>query len=125
MNAVRFLAVLLLVSITALPAGAQVLQACGGPTTVTTGGTAVTPITGPLNGYTITNPVTATDQGIGAAEPIYIDPTKAATLTGNGTNAAILPGQSYSGPFVVAGTASATVSVNATTSGHKFTCTRW
>jgi len=90
-------------------------------TTVATGGTAVSPLAASANGYYITNPLTATDQGIGSVEPLYLDVTKAATTTGNGTNLALQPGQTFYG----IPQSTVTVSVNAATSGHKFVCVQW
>ena len=90
-------------------------------TTVSTGGTAVTAISGPVNGYYIFNPLLAVDQGIGAAEPLYIDTVGTATTSGNATNSAIAPGQAFYG----IGLTNTTVSVNAATTGHAFTCVRW
>lgn len=107
----------------ALPAWAQqpvAPRACA-LFTVTTGTTAVSPITGPVNGGYILNPLSATDQGIGAAEVLYVDPVATATTTGNGTNNTLQPGQVYN---LVPGS-NQTVSVNAATSGHKFVCERW
>lgn len=106
----------------ALPAFAQTTapRACDA-TTVVTGGTAVTAISGKTNGYYIQNPLSTTDEGVTPVEPLYVDPTKAATTTGSGTNSAIAAGQAYSG----IGLSSVNVSVNAATSGHAFVCVRW
>lgn len=94
----------------------------GAVTTVTTGGTAVNAIDAtPYTGCTITNPLTATDQGIGAAEPLLINPVSAATAAANVTTVSVPAGQSWSCPPSAAGP----VSVNAVTSGHKFTVVRW
>jgi hypothetical protein len=103
--------------------GAATPNACD-TATVATGGTAVSPLstTTVLNGGYITNPLTSTDQGIGAAEALYIDPTTTATTTGNGTNLSLAAGQSF---YFPSGTDLKNVSVNAATSGHKFTCARW
>jgi hypothetical protein len=90
-------------------------------TTVTTGGTAVIAMAGPDNGFYIVNPLTLGDQGIAAAEPLFVDPVGTATTAGFGTNTAIAPGNSYSG---IPG-ATGNISVNAATSGHRFTCVRW
>ena len=90
-------------------------------TTVVTGGTAVTIITGPLTGGYLVNPATAADQGIGSAENLYVDPINPATTTGNQTNSTLSPGQGYN--FVPM--QNSTVTVNAATSGHKFTCARY
>ena len=91
-------------------------------TTIVTGGTATTAINGPYNGFYIYNPPTATGQGIATAEDLFVDTTNAATTTGNGTNSELVSGQSFSWGI---GSASNSVSVNAATSGHKFTCERW
>lgn len=74
------------------------------------------------NGGFITNPYTATEQGIGAAESLYVDPTGAdPTLEGNGTTFALLPGQSWT---IIPGQTTPT-KVNAASSGHKFSVTYW
>lgn len=89
---------------------------------VPVGGTAVTVATPPMFGVYIVNPLTAADQGIGAAEPLYINPTgSAATTQARGGTCAIAPGQSWSG---IPGSIDP-VSVNAPTSGHQFVCVRW
>jgi hypothetical protein len=118
-----FLRVLAILLLTALPLYAQTVtpRACGGATSVTTGGAAVVALTGKVNGYYIVNPLSATDQGIGAVEPLYIDTTTTATTTASGTNAALAPGQPFGGIFG----STTNVSVNAATSGHNFTCVRW
>ena len=93
-------------------------------TTVVTGGTAVTAVSGPVNGGWIVNPLTATDQGIGAAEPLYVDNTSATPgTTGNGTTTAIAAGGSYS--LIPSTNGSYVVGINAATSGHKIACVRW
>ena len=89
-------------------------------TTVAVGGTAVNAIVGPANGYYIVNPLSSGDQGV-TAENLYVDPTATATLNANATNAGLAPGQ----PFNGIANSKASVSVNAPTSGHKFTCVRW
>ena len=83
---------------------------------VTVGGTPVTVANGGQNGGIITNPLLATDQGIASTEPLYINPVTAAGLAGNGTTFALQPGQSWE---FIAGQTTPT-SVNAVTSGHKF-----
>src|SRR6185312_149227 len=93
-------------------------------TIVSVGGTQVSMITGPYNGCHVYNGLTATDQGgIGAAEPAYVNPIGAATLTGNTTTEAIAPGGVWNCPVPSSGTNP--VSLNATTTNHKVTCTRW
>ena len=89
----------------------------GNASEVVTGGVPVTAILGGPNGGTITNPVSAADQGIAEAENLYVDPvTGAASLQGNGTTFTLLPGQSWE---VIKGQTTVT-SVNAATGGHKF-----
>lgn len=106
----------------AAPAHAQqVTPRAGTTTTVATGGTAVTAMSGPSNGCYIVNPLTATDQGLGSVEPLYIDPTTTATTTGSTTNTAIAPGQTW---FCVP-YSTLPVSVNAASSGHAFVVVRW
>lgn len=84
---------------------------------IRTGGTAVTALYGPLDGGMIFNPAVATDQGIAAIEPIYVDVTGAeATLFESATTAEIQPGQRFDIPRGQ----TTNVSVNAATSGHKF-----
>jgi hypothetical protein len=101
----------------------QVAPAAGPVSIVTVGGTSVVAVTGPVRGCYITNPSTATDQGIAGAESAYVDPTKAATLVGNGSNAGLDLGQSWSCPPMMAPGSS--VWVNAATSGHKFVVVVW
>jgi hypothetical protein len=85
---------------------------------VTVGGTPVIAVGANLNGGVITNPYTATDQGIGTAEPLYVNPVGAASTSGNGSTFALQPGQSWT---IISGQTTPT-SVNAATSGHKFSC---
>jgi hypothetical protein len=103
------------------PVGPVTPRACD-LTTVATGGTAVNAIaSGPVNGFYITNPLTLTDEGIAAAEPLLVNPVGAATAAANVNTIALPPGSTYNGVPLSAGP----VSVNAVTSGHKFTCVRW
>lgn len=107
----------------ALPAAAQVsvTPRAGDTVTIVTGGTAVTVVSGPMNGCYIVNPLSATDQGIAAAEAVYINPVGTATTTGNGSNTAVQPGQTYNCIPASLGP----VSANAATSGHKLVVVRW
>jgi len=118
----RCLAALMLVLLPVVAHAQIYLQwhACN-TTTVTTGGTAVTAIVGPFNGYYIVNPLTTTDEGIATVEPLYVDPTTTATTTANVTNSALPAGS----PFYASAPGIGPISVNAATSGHKFTCVRW
>lgn len=96
----------------------------GNTSTVVTGGTAVTAVLAVpagIGGGFITNPLTATDQGIGSTEPLYVNPVVSATTVGNGTTFALQPGQSWS---LVPGQTTATT-VNAASSGHKFAVVWW
>jgi hypothetical protein len=100
--------------------------AAGTVSQVTTGGTAVTVISGPCNGAFITNPANAARQGgIAAAEPIYVDMVATPGSTdaaANGTTTAIDPGQSFTVPPLASGV---NVKVNAATSLHKFSVEKW
>jgi hypothetical protein len=92
---------------------------------VTTGGTSVIVINGPCNGGFVLNPVSAAGQGLGATENLYIDMvgTPGSTdATGNGTTSILTAGQSFTIPPLPSG---ATVKVNATSSGHKFSGEIW
>ena len=99
----------------------QVTPRPGAVSIVTTGGTAVTAVPGPSNGCYIINPLSTADQGVSPAEPLYVDPTTAATTAGNATNTAIAPGQ----PWFCVPNSTVSVSVNAASSGHKYTVVRW
>jgi hypothetical protein len=83
---------------------------------VNTGGVAVVAVAGSPNGGFIQNPLLAADQGIPVAEPLYINPVTTAATVGNGTTFVIQPGGTWQ---LIPGQSSAT-SVNAPTSGHKF-----
>ena len=83
---------------------------------VAVGGQAVTPIFGPVAGGYIVNPASATDQGLIFAEPLYIDITGPAALAVTATTMALQPGQTF---LVVPGQTT-NVSVNARSSGHRF-----
>jgi hypothetical protein len=120
------LAALLAVLSSCTPAWAQQVQPSGVPSTsytIATGGTSVIAVTGPVRGCYIQNPPTAADQGIATAENGYVDPTKAATTAGNGSNGALTPGQPWNCPTNLQ--AGSNVWINAATSGHKFTVVVW
>jgi hypothetical protein len=132
-----FTAVLMACLIMPFTAQAQVTtpvtpRAC--PNAITTvGASAVAAITtnaagGTINGGFIYNPPTATAQGIGSAENLFIDitgnsPTNAESAA-NGTVADIAPGQSFPLPLPPL-KSGVTVMVNASTNGHKFSETCW
>jgi hypothetical protein len=90
-------------------------------TAVTTGGSPVNAVSGPVTSGWLQNPLSATDQGVDPAEPLYLDEVGAAGTVGNGTTRALAPGEVYQFPL----NSSATVSVTAATAGHKFACERW
>lgn len=95
--------------------------AAGTAHAIVTGGTALTAVTGPVNGCYIVNPLSATDEGISTVEPLYVNPVTTATTTGNSTTAALQPGQTFT---CVPGQ-STSVSVNATTTSHAFVVVKW
>jgi hypothetical protein len=96
----------------------------GAASLITTGGTPVNAVLAVpigIGGGFIMNPFTAADQGLGAAEPLYINPVANATLQGNGTTVALQPGQTW----VIPAGQNTPTSVNATSNGHKFTVVWW
>ena len=82
---------------------------------VPVGGAAVVAIYGPILGGLIVNPFAAGDQGIGTVEELYVDLVTTAGLVATRTTVAIQPG----GYFAIPAT-TGNVSINAATSGHKF-----
>jgi hypothetical protein len=102
-------------------AAAVIIQA-GLNSVVATGGTAVPAIPVNINGGIITNPLAAADQGLPEpAETLYVNPMGAATLTANDQTFALAPGQSW---VAVPGQTTITT-VNAPSSGHKFSVIFW
>lgn len=91
--------------------------------TITTGGTPVQVAPGNVNGGFITNPSSASDQGIGGAEPLYVSCVVAnpgsAPGAGNGTTFVLYPGQTWT---MIPGQTTQTW-VNAATNGHNFSGT--
>lgn len=94
---------------------AGVTPAPGLASVVVNGGTPVVAAGPTQNGIIITNPASATDQGLGNAETLYVDPVGAAGLEANGTTFALAPGQSWTLPGQTTNT-----TVNAQSDGHKF-----
>lgn len=90
-------------------------------TVVSTGGTAEDALPGGINGGLIANPYYPTDQSVSPPEILYVDPVGNATLSGNGSTFAILPGTMWQ---AIPGQTTPT-SVNAATSGHKFSGVSW
>jgi len=93
---------------------------------VATGGTAVNAVGPNPNGGFLQNPFSATDQGLGAAEDMIVNPVgnaAAPNVAGgvNGTNFRISPGQLWN---IIAGQTTPT-SVNAASNGHKFSGVSW
>lgn len=91
---------------------------------ITTGGTAVALVTGPVNGGYILNPPNTASQGV-PAENLCVDPVTTPTAvdsTCNGTANLLSPGQPYSIPPLLPG---AVIKGNAATSGHKVTVVVW
>lgn len=102
------------------------VPAAGTNNTVAVGGTAVIALTGPLRSAYISNPLAALDQGIGAAEVLYVDPVAvpgSAPGAGNGTTSTLQPGQSWTLPGPIP--AGVVVRVNAATAGHKYNVVAW
>ena len=81
---------------------------------VATGGTPVVVAAPLINGCYITNPQDAT-------EPLFVDPVAPAATVEGGTTIALAPGQTYN---AVPGQTNS-LTVNAATSGHVFSCVRW
>lgn len=103
----------------------QVTPAVGTASTITTGGTAVTVITGPILGGFVCNGSNAAIQGISTAESIYLDMVGTPGSTdaaANGTTSPIATGQCFTLTALATGV---TVKVNAATSGHKLTVNKW
>jgi hypothetical protein len=93
--------------------------------TITTGGTAVTLFTGPINGGYVANPINAAAQGISVAENAYVDPVGTPGSTdaaANGTTMLLEPGQTFSLPVLGVGV---NFKANAASSGHKLTVVVW
>jgi len=88
---------------------------------VLTGGSSVLAISAGPNGGLITNPYTASDQGLSVAEVLYVNPIGFSSTTANGTTFALLPGQTWT---IIPGQTTPTY-VNAPTSGHKFSVVSW
>ena len=85
---------------------------------VTTGNTPVQAAPASPNGGYITNPLLAADQGLGTAEPLYINPVNSSVpLAANGNVFALQPGQTWE---LIPGQTTPTW-VSAASSGHQFT----
>lgn len=93
----------------------------GDATSVAAGGTPVVAIAAGSQGGYIVNPALAADQNLVSVEPLYVDIVNSAILGGYNTTVALAPGQSFT---VIAGLAT-DVSVNAASTGHRFTCVKY
>jgi hypothetical protein len=105
--------------------GAGYTPAAATATTITTGGTAITVLSGPISGGIISNPLTAAGQGIATAENLYISFIGIPLATeagGVGSTLTLAPGQSYNIPALASGV---NLKANAATSSHKFTAFSW
>ena len=89
--------------------------------TSTTPGTSVPAIDVNMAGGYIVNPLSAADQGLATAEPLYVNQVTAATTSANGTTIALQPGQSYT---IIPNTITQ-VSVASASASHKFTSVCW
>jgi hypothetical protein len=88
----------------------------GANSSVSVGGTAVIAVYGPAQGGLIVNPQLAGDQGISVAEVLYIDLVNPAVLHQTDTCIPLQPGEYYRVPHGC----TTNITVNAATSGHKF-----
>lgn len=92
-----------------------------GTTKILTGGLPVIAMYGPLIGGVLSNPASAQDQGVPLAEVLLYNFYGQASLTVGGTTYALYPGDSIAIPDGL----TTNVSVNAATSGHKFSAVVW
>ena len=76
---------------------------------------------GITNSCSIVNPSTSTEQGIATAESLFVNFVTTATLLSGGTTIELLPGTGIGCPPRM----TTAISVNATTTGHKFDGMRW
>jgi hypothetical protein len=89
----------------------------GSTAVIATGGDAVVAVPAGPNGGYIVNPYLASDQNISVAEWLYVDPVGEAILGSYGTTSGVAPGGSFN---IISGSTVETT-VNAATSGHRFT----
>lgn len=109
-----FLLLLLLINNASHAASLVNPQPCS-ITSVTTGGTAVNPITKPINGGLIIN-------FANAAQSLYVDQTgNSSTTNQSATNFPLVAGQ----PYYVIPNSNYGVSVNSSDSNHPFFCVMW
>lgn len=89
----------------------------GAQSSIRVGGTPETVMFGPVQGGIITNPSTPAEQGLSDVEVLFVDVVGPADTKETATTLVLQPGQSY---FVTPGQ-STNVSVNAVSTGHRFT----
>jgi|SRR5215469_4291334 len=94
-----------------------------GPASQTPGtpGTSIVAIDANQSGGYITNPFSATDQGLTTAEVLYVNQVTLASTNANGTTLALQPGQTYS---IIPNTTTP-VNVSSMSANHKFTSVEW
>jgi hypothetical protein len=102
-------------------AASPVTPVAGDASVVTTGGAAAVAVVAGPNGGFIVNPFTAVDQGLGAVEQLFVDPVTNALTSAHGTTFALQPGQTW--PLIAGQTTPTTV--NAVSSGHRFSVVKW
>jgi hypothetical protein len=88
----------------------------GAASVVAVGGQPVVAVYADALGAVITNPLFAADQGLSQAEYLYVDLVNPAALQETITTSQLAPGQS----FVVPANTTENVTVNAASSGHRF-----
>jgi hypothetical protein len=89
--------------------------------TSSTSGIPTVAISANQSGGYIVNPLLAADQGIAAAEVLYVNQVGPAVVVANGTTIALQPGQSYT----VIPQTTTSVSVASISANHKFTAVMW
>lgn len=89
----------------------------GTTSVVATGGDAVVAVPAGPNGGYIVNPYLAADQNLASAEWLYVDPVTNAILGSHGTTSGLAPGT----PFNLIAGSTLPTTVNAPSSGHRFT----
>jgi hypothetical protein len=89
--------------------------------TSATPGTAVIAIAVNQSGGYIVNPMLATDQGLSAAEVLYVNQCQNAQTAAYGTTLALQPGQAYT---VIPNTTTP-VTVASASANHRFTAVQW
>jgi hypothetical protein len=89
--------------------------------TPTTPGQAVNAISANQAGGFIVNPLSAADQGLATAEPLFVDQVGPAPITAFKTTIALQPGQSYT---IIPNTTTP-VSVASASASHRFTAVMW